>query len=82
MSAKANRVSAPTQYTEKRPALHFAFRSAHTPGRALAPLLVHLLEDAMIAATARVRGLQVATRNQKDFALFDVDTINPFRVAS
>jgi predicted nucleic acid-binding protein len=27
-----------------------------------------LLEDAMIAATARVRGLHVATRNEKDFA--------------
>ena len=41
----------------------------------------HLIEDAMLAATARVRGLQVATRNEKDFALFDVATFNPFRVA-
>lgn len=40
----------------------------------------HLLEDAMIAATARVRGLQVATRNEKDFALFNVATLNPFRL--
>lgn len=40
----------------------------------------HLLEDAMIAATARMHGLQVATRNEKDFALLDVDTLNPFRV--
>lgn len=39
----------------------------------------HLLEDAMIAATARVQGLQVATRNEKDFALLDVETFNPFR---
>ena len=39
----------------------------------------HLLEDAMIAATARVQGLQVATRNEHDFALLDVDTTNPFR---
>ena len=42
----------------------------------------HLLEDAMIAATARVRGLQVATRNEKDFVLFDVTTFNPFHVMS
>ena len=40
----------------------------------------HLLEDGMIAATARVRGLQVATRNETDFALFDVATFNPFRL--
>ena len=41
----------------------------------------HLLEDAMIAATARVQGLQVATRNQRDFALLQADSINPFRVS-
>ena len=40
-----------------------------------------LLEDGMIAATARVHGLQVATRNEKDFALLDVETVNPFRAA-
>lgn len=37
-----------------------------------------LLEDAMIAATARVKGLTIATRNTKDFYLFDVPLINPF----
>jgi len=41
-----------------------------------------LLEDAMIAATARVRGLHVATRNEKDFALFNVVTVNPFQLTS
>ena len=41
----------------------------------------HLLEDAMIAATARVQGLKVATRNEGDFALLGVDIVNPFRVA-
>jgi len=40
----------------------------------------HLLEDAMIAATARVQGLMVATRNVADFALLEVASINPFRV--
>jgi predicted nucleic acid-binding protein len=39
----------------------------------------HLLEDAMIAATARVHGLVVATRNDRDFAQLDVPVLNPFR---
>jgi predicted nucleic acid-binding protein len=41
-----------------------------------------LLGDAMIAATARVHGLTVATRNERDFALFDVPVLNPFRFSS
>lgn len=39
----------------------------------------HLLEDAMIAATARVHALTVATRNENDFARLSVEVINPFR---
>jgi toxin FitB len=39
-----------------------------------------LLEDAMIAATARIHGLVVATRNDRDFAQLDVPLENPFRV--
>jgi len=39
----------------------------------------HLLEDAMIAATARVHSLTVATRNENDFRLLQVDLMNPFR---
>jgi len=38
-----------------------------------------LAEDAMIAATARVHGLTVASRNERDFAHFDVAVLNPFR---
>jgi len=38
-----------------------------------------LLEDAMIAATARVHGLVVATRNERDFKQLDVRTFNPFK---
>ena len=37
-----------------------------------------LLEDAMIAATARVHGLIVATRNERDFKRLDVRILNPF----
>jgi toxin FitB len=36
-------------------------------------------EDAMIAAPARVYGLTVATRNERDFAHFDAAVLNPFR---
>jgi predicted nucleic acid-binding protein len=38
----------------------------------------HLIEDAMIAATARIRGLTVATRNVRDFRDLAVDVFNPF----
>lgn len=38
-----------------------------------------LVEDAMIAATARVHGLHVATRNERDFRQFQVGAFNPFR---
>ena len=37
-----------------------------------------LIVDAMIAATARVHGLTVATRNTGDFARFVVPVFNPF----
>jgi toxin FitB len=38
-----------------------------------------LIEDAMIAATARVHGLEVATRNERDFRQFQVGAFNPFQ---
>jgi hypothetical protein len=40
-----------------------------------------LREDAMIAATAQVHGLTVATRNERDFRPFGVPVFNPFRAA-
>jgi hypothetical protein len=36
--------------------------------------------DAMIAATARIHGMVVVTRNVKDFVGFDVRVSNPFSV--
>ena len=38
----------------------------------------HHLEDALIAATALVRGLTVVTRNVDDFEPFGAPLINPF----
>lgn len=37
-----------------------------------------LLADALIAATAIVHHLVVVTRNVRDFALLEVETLNPF----
>jgi toxin FitB len=38
-----------------------------------------LLADGMIAATARVHGLIVATRNERDFKQLGVRILNPFK---
>ena len=38
-----------------------------------------LLQDAMIAATAKIRGLTVATRNVREFREFGVKIVNPFQ---
>jgi len=38
-----------------------------------------VLEDAMIAATAKVHGLTVVTRNVADFKAFGVPLLNPFK---
>jgi predicted nucleic acid-binding protein len=37
-----------------------------------------LIEDAMIAATARVHGLRIVTRNVRDFKEFGVNVVNPY----
>lgn len=41
-----------------------------------------LYEDAMIAATAQVHGLDVATRNVGDFTALGMDVVNPFVASS
>jgi len=38
------------------------------------------VQDALIAATARVHGFVVATRNDGDFKHFDVEIFNPFKL--
>ena len=38
-----------------------------------------VVEDAMIAATAKVHGLTVVTRNTADFKAFGVPLLNPFK---
>jgi len=40
-----------------------------------------LLQDVMIAATARIHQLIVATRNERDFSSLDVKVVNPFKFA-
>ena len=40
-----------------------------------------LLEDAMIAATAKTHNLTVVTRNVRDFEPFGIATLNPFKAA-
>lgn len=37
-----------------------------------------LIQDAMIAATAKVHGLTVATRNRRDFLALGIPSFNPF----
>ncbi|HVZ17361.1 MAG TPA: type II toxin-antitoxin system VapC family toxin [Terriglobales bacterium] len=39
-----------------------------------------LAQDALIAATARVHGFVVATRNEADFKNFEVEIFNPFKL--
>jgi predicted nucleic acid-binding protein len=34
--------------------------------------------DSLLAATAKINGLTLVTRNEKDFSLFDVEVINPW----
>jgi predicted nucleic acid-binding protein len=41
-----------------------------------------LIEDAMIAATARIHGLIVATRNEDDFKQLNVPVLNPFAASA
>jgi len=48
-------------------------------GRIMDKKSPELLQDAMIAAIARVHRLIVATRNERDFKQLEVRTFNPFK---
>lgn len=50
-------------------------------GRLMSGKSDQLIEDAMIAATARVHSLVVATRNERDFLQFKVQVVNPFKAS-
>jgi toxin FitB len=47
--------------------------------RLMRGLSTALSEDAMIAATARIHSLTVATRNEADFIHLGVEVFNPFK---
>src|SRR5688572_7860437 len=51
---------------------------ARERARLLAGRSLVLYEDAVIAATARIHRLTVATRNVKDFKILNVPILNPF----
>jgi toxin FitB len=61
----------------------FSILAADGPIMRLTARIMHrkqerLFGDAIIAATALVHGLTIATRNGKDFRQFDAPTFNPF----
>jgi hypothetical protein len=56
-------------------------RAFRTMARLLHRKSDRLIEDAMIAATAAVHGLTVATRNIRDFRRLGVPASNPFEAA-
>lgn len=60
------------------PVIALDTRIAREGAKLMAGKSEDLFEDAMLAATARLRRLTVATRNLRYFVLFDVPTINPF----
>jgi predicted nucleic acid-binding protein len=66
------------QITNTLPIIALDTRIAREGARLMVGKPEDLFEDAMLAATARIHRLTVATRNLRDFALFDVPTFDPF----
>lgn len=67
------------QLADSREVLPMDTRCFREWARLMAGRADYLLEDVMIAATARVHGLTVATRNERDFKGLNVAIINPFK---
>lgn len=64
-------------------AKHYQVLSLDAPCMRIWAQLMHrksntLMEDALIAATAKQHGLTVVTRNVADFAALGVEVVNPF----
>jgi predicted nucleic acid-binding protein len=79
-SAKADEIEAwVDQIADSYQILPMDARAFREWGRLSKGMQEHLMEDSMIAATARVHNLIVATRKERDFAPLDVKVTNPFR---
>ncbi len=79
-AAKANEIEAwLDQLAESYQVLVMDARCFREWGRLMREKPDQLLEDGIIAATARIHGLIVVTRNERDFRHFDVRVLNPFR---
>ena len=60
------------------PVIPLGIYEAREAARLLVGIPAELLEDAMIAATARIHHLTVSTRNTKHFQLLRVSMVDPF----
>lgn len=82
-AAKAEEIEA---WTDAVAETHKVLAADATVFRLWAKLVHHksadLFEDALIAATALIHDLTVATRNLRDFDQFGVRTLNPFHRGS
>jgi toxin FitB len=80
--AKANEIEAwLDQLSESYQVLTMDAQCFREWGRLMHEKPNQLLEDGMIAATARIHGLTVVTRNERDFRHFKVRIVNPFKVS-
>jgi predicted nucleic acid-binding protein len=66
------------QVAETSSVLSMDARTFRSWARLMHPRSDHLIEDAMIAATAAVHNLTVVTRDVRDFEDLGVHTLNPF----
>jgi predicted nucleic acid-binding protein len=78
-SSKAEEIEAwVDQLTESSQVLPMDTKCFREWGRLMEGKPDGLMEDAMIAATARVHDLVIATRNERDFKRLEVRVLNPF----